>query len=117
VFDLVIFDCDGVLVDSERIAVRIDTFVLSRLGWELSEAEIVERFVGRSEAYKVSQIEAQLGRPLEAGWDTDYVPLYREALAASSSPSTASPRPSTRSPRRRASRRAAPTRSWSSRSG
>jgi HAD superfamily hydrolase (TIGR01509 family) len=86
VFDLVIFDCDGVLVDSERIAVRIDTFVLSRLGWELSEAEIVERFVGRSEAYKVSQIEAQLGRPLEAGWDTDYVPLYREALAAELEP-------------------------------
>ena len=45
-FDLVIFDCDGVLVDSERIAVRIDAIVLERLGWPLSEAEIIDRFMG-----------------------------------------------------------------------
>ena len=85
-FDLVIFDCDGVLVDSERIAVRIDAIVLSRLGWELSEAEILERFVGRSDAHMVSEIEAHLGRPLDAGWDEEFVPLYHEALAADLEP-------------------------------
>lgn len=85
-FDLLIFDCDGVLVDSERIAVRIDAVVLSRLGWELTEAEIIERFMGRSEAYMVSEIEAATGRPLEHGWDAEFVPLYREALAAELEP-------------------------------
>ena len=39
-WDLVIFDCDGVLVDSERISVRIDVRVLAELGWPLTEAEV-----------------------------------------------------------------------------
>jgi HAD superfamily hydrolase (TIGR01509 family) len=86
VFDLVIFDCDGVLVDSERIAVRIDAVVLARLGWKLTEPEIVERFVGRTEAYMVSEIERAIGRPLETGWDDEFVPLYREALEAELEP-------------------------------
>jgi beta-phosphoglucomutase-like phosphatase (HAD superfamily) len=38
----VIFDCDGVLVDSERLAVRIDALVLAKMGWPLTEEEIVE---------------------------------------------------------------------------
>src|SRR5215208_2098186 len=60
--------------------------MLARLGWELTEAEIVERFVGRSDAAMVADIEAHLGRPLEAGWDQEFVPLYREALAAELEP-------------------------------
>jgi HAD superfamily hydrolase (TIGR01509 family) len=86
VFDLVIFDCDGVLVDSERIAVRVDAEVLGRLGWHLTEDEIVERFMGRSEEYMVGEIEAALGRPLSAGWDDEFVPLYREALESELEP-------------------------------
>jgi len=84
--DLVIFDCDGVLVDSERIAVRIDAAVLAELGWPLTEAEVVERFVGRSEAYMVEQIELALGRSLPPGWDTGYQRLYREAFEAELEP-------------------------------
>jgi len=34
-----------VLVDSERIAVRIDVAVLTELGWPMTEAEVVERFM------------------------------------------------------------------------
>lgn len=45
---LVIFDCDGVLVDSERLAIKVDREVFAELGWVLTEAEIVERFVGAS---------------------------------------------------------------------
>lgn len=85
-WDLVIFDCDGVLVDSERISVRIDVRVLAELGWPLSEAEVIERFVGRSEAYMVSEIEATLGRRLTAGWDEAYSALYREAFEAELAP-------------------------------
>jgi beta-phosphoglucomutase-like phosphatase (HAD superfamily) len=85
-FDLVIFDCDGVLVDSERIAVRVDAVVLGRLGWDLTEAEIIERFMGRSEAYMVEQIEAHLGHALPGDWDSDFTPLYRQALEAELEP-------------------------------
>jgi HAD superfamily hydrolase (TIGR01509 family) len=79
---LVIFDCDGVLVDSEPIAIRVDAVVLDRLGWSLSEAEIVERFVGRPHAYMVQEIEAHLGAPLPEGWEAEYLPLYEEAFAS-----------------------------------
>jgi len=40
--ELVIFDCDGVLVDTERLAVRVDVQVLAQLGWVITEAEVVE---------------------------------------------------------------------------
>jgi HAD superfamily hydrolase (TIGR01509 family) len=75
-----------VLVDSERIAVRVDQLVLTRLGWPLSEAEIIRRFMGRSEAYMTSEIEAAIGRPLARGWDAEFAPLYRETLAAELQP-------------------------------
>ena len=81
-----IFDCDGVLVDSERIAVRVDVAVLAQLGWAMTEAEVVERFMGRTDAYMVSQIEAQLGRPLPANWEEPFQHLYREAFEAELKP-------------------------------
>lgn len=79
-FDLVVFDCDGVLVDSEVIAVRVDQLVLADLGWELQQEEIVQRFVGRSEADFVAAVQEQLGIELGAGWDRKYEPWYRNAF-------------------------------------
>lgn len=78
--ELVIFDCDGVLVDSERIAIRVDAVVLADLGWPLSEAEIIERFVGRSDEHFVREIEAYLGHPLPGNWAHAYQHLYTEAF-------------------------------------
>jgi beta-phosphoglucomutase-like phosphatase (HAD superfamily) len=46
---LVIFDCDGVFIDGERIAAnvaKVDAYVLERLGWPMSEAEVVEQEAG-----------------------------------------------------------------------
>jgi len=80
--ELVIFDCDGVLVDSERLAVAVDVVVLERLGWPLTEAEIVDRFVGRPHAYMMSEVEAHLGTKLPDGWEAEYLPLYDAAFAA-----------------------------------
>jgi HAD superfamily hydrolase (TIGR01509 family) len=77
-FDLVIFDCDGVLVDSERLAVRTEAMILSGLGWPLTEAGILERFVGRSAAYMQQEIERQLGRSID--WDAEFEPHYREVF-------------------------------------
>ena len=77
-FDLVIFDCDGVLVDSERLAVRTEAEILASLGWALSEAEVVERFVGRSAEYMHRQIEEHLGRAVD--WERAFESRYREVF-------------------------------------
>ena len=77
-FDLVIFDCDGVLVDSERLAVRTEAAILSGLGWPLSEADIVERFVGRSAAHMQGAIEDHLGRSID--WEAEFESRYREVF-------------------------------------
>jgi len=81
-FELVIFDCDGVLVDSERIAVRVEAEFLAELGWPLSQAEIVERFMGRTTEYMDEAIEAQLGSRLPGDWRDQFQRRYREAFAA-----------------------------------
>jgi HAD superfamily hydrolase (TIGR01509 family) len=80
VTELVIFDCDGVLVDSEPIAVSVDAEVLARLGWNLSETEIVERFLGVSDADFRLEVERHLGRSLPSGWEAEFEPLYRSAF-------------------------------------
>ena len=77
-FDLVIFDCDGVLVDSERLAVRTEAEILASLGWPLTQDEIVERFVGRTAAHMQQEIEQQLGRRID--WDTEFELRYREVF-------------------------------------
>lgn len=79
-FGLVIFDCDGVLVDSERLSIRVDMVYLERLGWPMTEAEVVERFVGRSDADMRAVIETQLGGPIPADIDEEFETLYRETL-------------------------------------
>jgi HAD superfamily hydrolase (TIGR01509 family) len=75
---LVIFDCDGVLVDSERLAIKVDVELLHELGWPLSEAEVIKRFVGRSDRDTQAAIEAHLGRPLPAGWAERVTQRYRQ---------------------------------------
>jgi HAD superfamily hydrolase (TIGR01509 family) len=79
--ELVIFDCDGVLIDSERLAIKIDVLVLRELGWPLTEAEVIERFVGRSDRDTQAEIEAHLGRRLPDGWEDAVEQRYREAFA------------------------------------
>jgi HAD superfamily hydrolase (TIGR01509 family) len=83
---LVIFDCDGVLVDTERIAVRIDVMVLAELGWPMTEAEVVERFMGRSDEEMTAEIEAHVGRRLPASWEAPFRHLYRQAFEAELEP-------------------------------
>lgn len=78
---LVILDCDGVLIDSEIIAVKVDQIVLGDLGWTLPIEEIIERFVGRSHEYFVEVVEDHLGRKLSPDWEDAYQHLYRDSLA------------------------------------
>jgi beta-phosphoglucomutase-like phosphatase (HAD superfamily) len=64
---LVIFDCDGVLVDSEPISVRVDVELFAEVGLPMTEAEVIDRFVGRSPEVIVAAIEDQLGHGLPDG--------------------------------------------------
>ncbi len=83
-FDLVIFDCDGVLVDSERLAIRVEAEIVTGLGWSLTESDIVERFVGRSASYMHQEIERHLGRSID--WDSAFEARYREVFEAELEP-------------------------------
>jgi HAD superfamily hydrolase (TIGR01509 family) len=78
--ELVIFDCDGVLVDSEPIAVQVDLIVLTRVGLQMSEAEVIERFVGRSPAVMTSAIEEHLGHVLSEDCKQEFERLYTDAF-------------------------------------
>ena len=75
-FDLVIFDCDGVLIDSERLAIRTESQILTELGWPLTEEEVINRFVGRSSTYMQSVIEEKIGRPVD--WKAEFERRVRE---------------------------------------
>jgi HAD superfamily hydrolase (TIGR01509 family) len=60
-YDLLIFDCDGVLVDSEMLASRALSRYLSELGAPLTEAESRARFTGMSIASVKAAVEKQEG--------------------------------------------------------
>ena len=79
-FDLVIFDCDGVLIDSERLAVRTEAEILNSLGWPLEESEIKERFLGRSPAYMQEVVGIEIGRKVD--WALEFEAKYREVFTA-----------------------------------
>ncbi len=80
--DLVIFDCDGVLIDSERLAIRVEAELLTELGWPITEAEVVERFVGRSQQVMFAEIEARLDGRLPPDWKATFEDRYRRAFEA-----------------------------------
>lgn len=78
--DLVIFDCDGVLVDSERLVIKMEVEMFSEMGLELTEADIVRDFVGRSDEFVRLEVGRRLGRELATDWDAAYADRYREIL-------------------------------------
>lgn len=59
--ELVIFDCDGVLVDSERLTVGIEARILTELGWPHTAEEVVARWMGRTSAAQLADLEQRLG--------------------------------------------------------
>jgi HAD superfamily hydrolase (TIGR01509 family) len=67
-FEAVLFDCDGVLVDSEPIVNRVLRDMLAERGWELSVAECMAIFVGRMVRDEKARIEHHTGQPLTDEW-------------------------------------------------
>jgi D-ribulokinase len=76
--EVVIFDCDGVLVDSEVIALAVTRRRLNQAGLRLTDEETRERFLGQRLDSVVRQVEAELGAPLPKEFTND---LSREILS------------------------------------
>ena len=83
---LVIFDCDGVLVDSEAIAIEVMRTALARLGLPLDAAAVHRRFLGRSLASTVADLAAggivfderaqrEMARELRVRFDAELAPV------------------------------------------
>src|SRR3954471_6076090 len=64
--ELIIFDCDGVLVDSEPIACRVDAECLAEIGIDISVPEIRARYIGVSAADMFADLEGRFNRKLPA---------------------------------------------------
>lgn len=69
-FDLVIFDCDGVLIDSELLAIRADVACLAEEGIVQTEAEILDRYTGISIAGMKADLERRFGRKLRDDFES-----------------------------------------------
>jgi beta-phosphoglucomutase-like phosphatase (HAD superfamily) len=63
-FDLIIFDCDGVLVDSEVISCRAHAETLTRHGYPITADEVLNRFLGVSDREARLMIENEISRKL-----------------------------------------------------
>jgi HAD superfamily hydrolase (TIGR01509 family) len=63
---LLIFDCDGVLVDSEALSCRIDAELLTEFGVPFTAEEVARQFVGVSLKDQIARIEAERGFKLPA---------------------------------------------------
>jgi beta-phosphoglucomutase-like phosphatase (HAD superfamily) len=65
-FELTLFDCDGVLVDSEIIAAKVESKLLTEAGYPISVEEMGERFAGMTWKNILLSIEKEVDIPLSA---------------------------------------------------
>jgi HAD superfamily hydrolase (TIGR01509 family) len=78
--ELVIFDCDGVLVDSDRISLRIQAEWITALGLEMSYEDCLRDFLGLGMAATLGILGERLGRPVPSGWADGLDCAVREAF-------------------------------------
>ncbi|MCC8942214.1 HAD family hydrolase [Bradyrhizobium sp. Arg68] len=83
--DLVIFDCDGVLVDSEELSCRCLSEALGRAGIEMSTAQALKLFLGRSTAAVTAHCRAA-GQPLPESFLAELALAVRETFRAQLKP-------------------------------
>ncbi|MBK8073083.1 MAG: HAD family phosphatase [Ramlibacter sp.] len=67
-FDAVLFDCDGVLVDSEPITNGVLRDMLAERGWPLTPQECMRLFIGKAVKDEAALIEARTGQPVTDEW-------------------------------------------------
>jgi HAD superfamily hydrolase (TIGR01509 family) len=81
-FRAVLFDCDGVLVDSEGITNRVLHAMLQARGWPLSAQECMDIFLGRMVRDRQDVIEQNTGQPMTEEWLADFRQRRDVALEA-----------------------------------
>ncbi|MDO8459034.1 MAG: HAD family phosphatase [Burkholderiaceae bacterium] len=79
-FQAVLFDCDGVLVDSEPITNGLLRDMLEEQGWKLTHEECFAHFVGKAVMDERLAIEANTGKPLTEAWMTAFRARRNAAL-------------------------------------
>ncbi len=79
---LVIFDCDGVLVDSDRISLRVQAERISALGLEMSYEDCVRDFLGLGMPATLRILTERLGSPLPPDWESDLDVAVKDAFRA-----------------------------------
>ena len=79
-FDAVLFDCDGVLVDSEPITNGVLRDMLQELGWTMTVQDCMRQFVGKAVKDECAIIEARTGRPLTEEWLAEFRRRRNEQL-------------------------------------
>ena len=85
-YDLVIFDCDGVLVDSERLTVHEEARMLTELGWPVTADEVVGLFMGLSLATELEMVADRLGPAAAEKFEHDLVPRLTAIFDAELTP-------------------------------
>ncbi|HEY4042218.1 MAG TPA: HAD-IA family hydrolase [Rhodopila sp.] len=83
---LVIFDCDGVLIDSEALCDRVVSADLTRQGWHLSPADCHRRFLGLTFPDIQQAAEAHLQRSLARDWVEQLVRRVTAVMASEADP-------------------------------
>ncbi|MCH8551691.1 MAG: HAD family phosphatase [Natronospirillum sp.] len=78
--DAVLFDCDGVLIDSETIATRSMHRTLQRAGLDYTEQQVAETFTGHSWPECLAMVEAELGGPLPDSFMADNEHFFNHTL-------------------------------------
>lgn len=81
-FEAVLFDCDGVLVDSEPITNGVLRDLLEESGWTLSPEECMRVFIGKAVRDERALIEARTGRPLTEDWMAEFYARRNTELQA-----------------------------------
>ena len=81
-FEAVLFDCDGVLVDSEAITCGVLRDMFEEQGWRMTLAECMQRFVGHTVKRQRDVIEANTGVPLTDEWLQQFFARRNERLDA-----------------------------------
>ncbi len=81
-FDAILFDCDGVLVDSEPITNGVLQVMLSELGWQMTARECFATFVGHAIIDQAPLIEKHTGQPVTSAWLAQFRTRRDAALQA-----------------------------------
>ena len=81
-FKAILFDCDGVLVDSEAITCGALRDQLEASGWSMTLAECMAYFVGKTVREERVTIEARTGQPLTDAWMQAFYAQRDQALRA-----------------------------------